>query len=671
MNRIILTISLILLSFLSTFAGSHDSMLTRLNALLKADTFPLKLNHQTVNQLTTYALNDLKTTNTEDDTYTNKKVTAYWYNLLAKNYAVADSMFLQADQNNEKAVPGMRGYRALSKMIEGISSPLSPNDSTQIKDDLTVAISFNAEPIAVWKWLNTMFNASSSATSPFEFPFKEQEFFKGIGENSANFDGAMLPFEISKGKQALIISSGRMYESLQLWVKNKSGIWEDNTQSSGLKGFPGGTRIYAVDYNNDGFKDLMVLRTPSRSKSPILYPTSLIKNNGNGTFEDVTIPSGMYFQGRALSAAWADFNNDGLNDVFIGLEGQPSKFYFQNADHTFTDMAFAYGINSNKAPIADCAAVDFNEDGLMDLLLSIRGAKNRLFLQEILEGKYRFFIDKAASFEKMAEPFYGGKIWTGCFDGGPEVDFLVQTDASQIPFFFHELRTGISGGGLEPQMLFLRSDSGKIQSFMGMAELYVAAGGVIMHRPDGFYMISGGGEGPEQLFPLAYGPVLNGANGNLRQTFRSWDYKSGYVSSLFLEDEDGDLRPDLWLQRGGKFQLEALAPIVMKQKAGNQHFLKITLQGKSVNRDALGAKLGLYIKKADGSTVVFYHIVQAPVNTGNGNNASWWHLEPGESVIKATVKWPGISEEQTIEKMPSESAKITIVQGSSKVILEK
>ena len=265
----------------------------------------------------------------------------------------------------------------------------------------------------------------------------------------------------------------------------------------------------------------------------------------------------------------------------------------------------------------------------------------------------------------------GGKVWAGCYDGGPEPDILVQTDASQIPFFFHELRTGLSSGGLEPQMLFLRSDSGKIQDFMAMAELYVASAGTVLQRPDGFYMISGGGDGPEQLFPLAYGPILNGTDGNLRQTFRNWNYKSGFVSSLFLEDEDGDLKPDLWIQRGGRFQLETLAPVVMKQKPGNHHYLKITLQGKTVNRDALGAKLGVFIRKADGSEVVYYHIVQAPVNTGNGNNVSWWHLETGDKIFKTSVKWPGISEEQVIEKLPEEAAKITIVQGETKVILEK
>jgi hypothetical protein len=672
MRRILLLLFTVFVFLQVSFANSHDSMLARLNAIISTDTFPLKLNHQTAQQLASYTLNAFKLTPTDNETYTQKFITTYWYHLLSNNIATADSLFLIADKKNDNALPGMRGYRALYKIIKGISSPISSKDSIQIDDDLTVAISFNAEPIAVWKWLKNMFNGPVPAASPYEFPFKEPEFFKGIKDSPAlNYDGAMLPFEISKGKLALLISSGKMYEPVQLWIKNKTGVWENKTQESGLKNYPGGTRIYAVDYNNDGYKDLMILRATSRAKYPIQYPSSLLKNNGNGTFEDVTISAGMFFMGKALSAIWGDFNNDGLNDVFVGLESQPSKFYIQNPDHTFTESAFSLGINSNKAPIADGAALDFNNDGLMDLFLSVKGAKNKVFIQEILEGKYRFFIDKTSDYGKMAEPFYGGKVWAGCFDGGSEPDVLVQTDASQIPFFFHEIRTGLSSGGLEPQMLFLRSDSGKIQDYMAMAELYVASAGALLHRNDGFYMISGGGNGPEQLFPLAYGPILNGTKGNLRQTFRNLDYRTGFISSLFLEDEDGDSNPDLWLQSGGKFQLEALPPMVMKQKEGNHHYLKITLQGKTVNRDALGAILAVYIKKADGSELVFHHIVQAPVNTGNGNNASWWYLEPGDKVYKTIVKWPGISQEQIIDKIPDDISKMLIVQGVSKVIIEK
>ena len=78
-------------------------------------------------------------------------------------------------------------------------------------------------------------------------------------------------------------------------------------------------------------------------------PNTLLRNNGNGTFTDVTIESGLLSFHPKQTATWADFNNDGWLDLFIGNETvttdhpHPAELYINNQDGTFTNVAAESG----------------------------------------------------------------------------------------------------------------------------------------------------------------------------------------------------------------------------------------------------------------------------------------------------------------------------------------
>ncbi len=104
-----------------------------------------------------------------------------------------------------------------------------------------------------------------------------------------------------------------------------------------------------ADYNNDGCMDLLVLRGgwefPMRK--------SLLRNNCNGTFTDVTDSSGLGQTVTATqTAAWADIDNDGYLDLFIGNENSPSQLFRNRGDGTFEDISHAAGIDKRHSPRA-------------------------------------------------------------------------------------------------------------------------------------------------------------------------------------------------------------------------------------------------------------------------------------------------------------------------------
>ncbi|MDB9961465.1 FG-GAP-like repeat-containing protein [Oceanihabitans sp.] len=129
------------------------------------------------------------------------------------------------------------------------------------------------------------------------------------------------------------------------------------------------------DYNNDGFLDVFISnRTPSINNK-------LYKNNGDGTFVDVSIEAGIDPLGHgSFCAAFLDINNDGYQDIYISNDKpiNPNILYKNNGDNTFTDISVSSG--TDVAIDAMTVTVgDFNNDSWFDIYITNGPAGNVLF----------------------------------------------------------------------------------------------------------------------------------------------------------------------------------------------------------------------------------------------------------------------------------------------------
>ena len=148
-------------------------------------------------------------------------------------------------------------------------------------------------------------------------------------------------------------------ESMQLFRNNGNGSFSDVTAQPGLSKQLGGLNLNHVDYNNNGWLDLFVLRggwdVPMRN--------SLLRNNGDGTFTDVTDKAGLARPATATqAAAWADFDNDGYIDVFVGNENAPCQLFRNKGDGTFEDVAHRAGVDQVRFT-KGVVAGDYDNDG--------------------------------------------------------------------------------------------------------------------------------------------------------------------------------------------------------------------------------------------------------------------------------------------------------------------
>ena len=173
----------------------------------------------------------------------------------------------------------------------------------------------------------------------------------------------------------------------------------DVTAASGIEARGYGMGVATGDFNNDGWVDLYLTKFDA--------PNQLLRNNGNGTFTDVSKASGTDQRSWSVSAAFVDFDRDGWLDLYVGnylryrLEGNtkcssptgapdyctpssypalPGRLYRNQRNGTFADVTTSSRVGTEYGPALGVATADFNGDGWMDIYVANDGKENQLWL---------------------------------------------------------------------------------------------------------------------------------------------------------------------------------------------------------------------------------------------------------------------------------------------------
>lgn len=178
----------------------------------------------------------------------------------------------------------------------------------------------------------------------------------------------------NNGRFDIVTSSFDSCGPMHFFHNNGDGTFTEQGAKAGLADQLGGLNTLQTDYNNDGCLDILVLRggweVPQRK--------SLLRNNCDGTFTDVTVASGLGEPTATQTAVWVDINNDGFLDLFVGNEGQPPQLFLNKGDGTFQDIGHSAGIDHFMSSKGVTAA-DYDNDGFPDLYVSNFNGENVLF----------------------------------------------------------------------------------------------------------------------------------------------------------------------------------------------------------------------------------------------------------------------------------------------------
>jgi hypothetical protein len=179
-----------------------------------------------------------------------------------------------------------------------------------------------------------------------------------------------------------------------LYRNNGDGTFTDVTDEAGLADPLWGVSAPWLDYDGDGDLDVYVANyleydagafrdfyAAEGYPGPLAYhgqPDHLYRNNGDGTFTDVTQEAGLYQpDGRAMSAVACDLNNDGLTDLYVTNDAMPNWYYINTGDGTFVEQAVAlgaaFGEGGQNASSMGPVVGDIDRNGLLDLFIPDMG----------------------------------------------------------------------------------------------------------------------------------------------------------------------------------------------------------------------------------------------------------------------------------------------------------
>ncbi len=187
------------------------------------------------------------------------------------------------------------------------------------------------------------------------------------------------------------------YGGNALYHNNGDGTFTDVTERAGVRGGRFGTSCAFGDFDGDGRLDLYVAnyvdvdieRLPEPGSSRFCFYRGLpvycgprglpgerdilYRNNGDGTFTDVTARAGIDPQAYyGLGVLWTDYDSDGRLDLYVANDSTPSMLYHNNGDGTFTDLGLAAGVAVSEEGREQAGmgvdAGDYDHDGRMDLV---------------------------------------------------------------------------------------------------------------------------------------------------------------------------------------------------------------------------------------------------------------------------------------------------------------
>jgi len=500
------------------------------------------------------------------------------------------------------------------------------------------------------RWLIPQLTPSDSITFP-EFT----EIAESAGLDHISLAGGSIADDFDgDGLIDIMVSSWGLDNQLHYFKNMGNRGFEDQTESANLIGITGGLNMVHGDYDNDGWVDVFVLRGGWFGEDGN-HPNSLLKNNGDGTFTDVTISTNIYSEHPTQTASWGDFNNDGWLDLFIGNESAEgsnhiSELYQNNGDGTFFEVAQAHNINA----IGFIKAViwgDINNDGFLDLYISRLGEPNLLFQNSGPENNYHFKeISKKSGVTEPLNSFPAWfwdfnndgweDIWVSGYDnssGHVAMDYLGLKHDGESPRLYQNNKDGTftdvtKKANLDHPLLTMGSNFGDLNND-GFLDFYAGTG-----DPD-FRSIQ-----PNRMFLNKRGEsfddvTFHGRFGHLQK---------GHGVSFADFDRDGDL--DIHAVMGGAYEGSVYQNALFENPGGwENHWIGLSLRGKQTNKLALGVRIEIVL---EGGFVVHRTVSSGGSFGGNPLDQMIGLGKDGE-IKTINIFWPGSGTTQTFSGVDS------------------
>jgi Tol biopolymer transport system component len=385
---------------------------------------------------------------------------------------------------------------------------------------------------------------------------------------------------------------------IALWHNEGDGRFVDRTLalpadlSTKKKGGGGGFG----DYDNDGDLDLFFT---VGAIDFFQRDLNILLRNDRGLFTNVAGEVGLPDEVASNNAIWLDYDRNGDLDLYVGnVAGGRNQLYRNNGDGTFTDVTGAAGLDislvSGGGSYGGMVAGDFNDDGWPDLYLGVLGASNRLFINDARGG----FRD--ATTNEIGDVGSAIGVAVGDIDRDGDLDIFQNTFRSA--YVIGDIHSPINSQGPFQPLMLLNLGEGRFLNVLegvGLAELIGkdnGSPGLADIDNDGDLDLlftwnqvadAPGGSAQASSYLGHFALFLNNGDGTFveRSARAGIPGPSPEPSPSFLcfsfGDYDLDGFLDLWSSRG----------ILFRNAGNSNHWLRVELAGRESNRNGIGARL--------------------------------------------------------------------------------
>ncbi len=486
-----------------------------------------------------------------------------------------------------------------------------------------------------------------------------------LGLNTRNMAGGSIVDDFDNdGYPDIISSSWGLKEGMHYYRNNANGTFTDLSGSSGLALLTGGLNIVQTDYNNDGWKDIFVLRGAWKGAYGN-EPNSLLKNNGDGTFTDVTKETGLLSFHPTQTATWADFNNDGWLDVFIGNESTPAnennpcELYIGNKHGKFTNIAAAAGCNIIDF-VKGVTSGDYNNDGWTDIFIStLTGQKVLLRNDGLVNGNIHFSnVTQAAGIAGNTARTFPTWFWDYDNDGWLDILVCGYEFNRSLAWYVAEEALGLPAGNSGKVFLFRNKQDGSFEDVSekvslnkvafamganfgdidndGWLDIYLGTGNPLYQSiiPNKMFKNTGGNSFTDITIPARVGNI-----------------QKGHGVSFADLDSDGD--EDIYIDMGGAYIGDAYPNSLFLNPGQNDNrWINLILEGTVCNKAAIGARIKVTFDDGGKSRSV-YRLLSSGGSFGSNPLAQHIGIGKATEIQSIEIKWPGSNAIQVVSNVPA------------------
>ena len=485
-----------------------------------------------------------------------------------------------------------------------------------------------------------------------------------LGLNTVSLSGGAIAEDFDGDDWLDIVVSDWSPDGPLRYFRNmRDGTFIERTEEAGFAGLYGGLNLVQADCDNDGDIDIYVLRGAWLEQVGRGYPNSLLRNDGRGRFRDVTFEAGLgkeHFPTQ--TAAWADYDNDGDLDLYVGNENYPSQLFRNNGDGTFTDTARQAGVLNNDFAKA-VSWGDFDNDRFPDLYVSNFGGPNRLY-RNAGDGT---FTDVAPELE-VGFPYRSFPSWFWDFNNDGALDLFV----SGYEWNVRDVAAnylGLPARETEFDHLYRGDGRGGFQQVggdVGLSRITQPMGSNFGDLDnDGFpdFYLGTGYPDYEGLMPnLLFHNERGGRFTDVTTAAGVGHLQKGHGVAFADFDHDGDL--DIFAELGGAFAGDVFGNALFENPGFGNHWIVVKAVGVESNRSAIGARIRAEIIE-NGERRFVYQWVNSGGSFGANSLRRHIGLGAAEKIEILEVYWPTTDSTQRFENVAANQM-ILVTEGVDK-----